>query len=156
LIEVEEDLERFCQETHGLTGLAGSFLRGKSPRTVVSEQIGRILLTLTIPAVSAVVRAEERARAHRGMSQVTFALAAFRAERGAYPGQLKELVPRFMGKLPQDPFGDGPYRYRKLKDGFLLYSLGMNRLDDGGVSVDDVDAPEDGDDLVVRFPEREF
>jgi len=35
--------------------------------------------------------------------------------------------------LPIDPFSDKPLVYRRTEDGFILYSVGPNFEDDGGV-----------------------
>jgi hypothetical protein len=51
----------------------------------------------------------------------------------ASPGSLDELVPRFLPAVPTDPFGGRPLRYRRTPDGFLVYSVGEDEVDDGGV-----------------------
>jgi len=56
----------------------------------------------------------------------------FRANSG-YPDSLDRLVEQgYLKEPPQDPFGPGPLTYRKTDTGFLLYSWGANRQDDGG------------------------
>jgi len=64
----------------------------------------------------------------------SIALSAFRHDRGTYPSLLDELLGRYLDRLPNDPFDDGPIRYRPLNDGndYLLYSIGPDGIDDGG------------------------
>lgn len=62
------------------------------------------------------------------------ALERYKRARNKYPEQLEDLIPDFLQKLPHDPFDGKPYRYRRTEDGYyLLYSIGMDSKDDGGV-----------------------
>ena len=38
-----------------------------------------------------------------------------------------------MEEIPADPFSDEALKYRKTDDDFILYSVGLNFVDDGGV-----------------------
>ncbi len=61
------------------------------------------------------------------------AIERFRVAHGEYPENLDVLVPEFIDRIPNDPAADGPMTYRKSEDGtFRLYSVGANRIDDGG------------------------
>jgi hypothetical protein len=43
-------------------------------------------------------------------------------------------VPAFISPLPQDVITGEPYKYRRTDDGqFILYSVGWDEKDDGGV-----------------------
>jgi len=62
------------------------------------------------------------------------ALRRRQMEKGAYPEKLDELVTYgYLRQLPEDPYSDGLLRYEKRGDNFILYSLGRNFVDDGGV-----------------------
>ena len=82
------------------------------------------------------------------LAEHSMALAAFRAERGEYPGTLADLVPEYIPAVPVDTFVDRPLVYRREGQGCVLYSVGPNMTDDGGKGGDQGDA---GDDLVVRL-----
>jgi hypothetical protein len=61
------------------------------------------------------------------------AVAARRQDRGEYPESLTELVPEYLPALPID-YGDRrPLRYRRLREHYLLYSIGNDGQDDGGI-----------------------
>ena len=46
------------------------------------------------------------------------------------------LAPQFIAQVPHDVIGGQPLNYRRTKDGqFVLYSVGWNERDDGGVVV---------------------
>jgi Sigma-70 region 2 len=52
------------------------------------------------------------------------------------PESLDALAPQFIAKVPHDVIGGGPLHYRRTDDGqFVLYSVGWNETDDGGVAV---------------------
>ena len=64
------------------------------------------------------------------------AVLRYQKDTGSYPPSLKALVPRYLEAVPIDPFGGAtrpPLIYHKTASGFLLYSLGPDMKDDGGV-----------------------
>jgi hypothetical protein len=61
------------------------------------------------------------------------ALRSYQSEKGYAPARLEELVPKYLSKVPQDPFSDKPMIYRPQGGGsWLVYSVGPDGLDDGG------------------------
>jgi hypothetical protein len=93
------------------------------------------------------------------------ALERYRLAHGDYPETLEVLAPQFIAQVPHDVIGGGPLKYRRTGDGmFVLYSIGWNEKDDGGVMVDDGSQPnidarrsqpkfEEGD-WVWRYPQK--
>ena len=75
-----------------------------------------------------------------------FSLAAFKVEKGTYPEKLSELSPAYIKKVPVDIFAEGPLVYKRDGKGYLLYSVGRNMKDDGGVE----DEATNKDDIAVR------
>lgn len=61
------------------------------------------------------------------------ALERFRRDQGSLPEALAELVPAYIDALPTDPADGEPIRYRRSADGYVLYALGVDGDDDGGV-----------------------
>ena len=87
------------------------------------------------------------------LTLLSFALAAYRADNGAYPEKLEQLKPKYTAELPKDIFNnDAALQYSRTKDGYLLYSFGPNGRDDGGRGQDDRPEGTDYDDLAVRVP----
>ena len=67
-------------------------------------------------------------------------LERYRLAHGQYPETLEALVPQFAEKLPHDIIGGQPLKYHRTADGqFVLYSVGWNEKDDGGVPGKTVD-----------------
>lgn len=66
------------------------------------------------------------------MTGLACALERYRISRGAYPETLDLLVPDFVASIPHDPCDGKPLRYRLEPNSYLLYSVGIDRKDDGG------------------------
>ena len=66
---------------------------------------------------------------------VELALRCYRSEEGPVPVDLKNLIPKHLKLLPADPFSGQPLVYRAQGTNWLLYSVGPDGVDDGGVSV---------------------
>lgn len=98
------------------------------------------------------------------LTKLAFALAAYRADHGAYPGKLADLIPKYIANIPKDRFNDGDLHYSLQGGGYLLYSVGPNGRDDGGRNTADdgdkwlheTDASKipDYDDIAIRTPEE--
>jgi hypothetical protein len=63
---------------------------------------------------------------------MVIALARYKAEHSAYPKTLDALVPEYSDGIEMDPFGNDALAYRREKDGFVLYSIGRDGVDNGG------------------------
>jgi len=63
----------------------------------------------------------------------TIAILRYKTETVRLPETLDQLVATgYLKELPMDPYSDGPLVYRRLDDGFTLYSFGPDFDDDGG------------------------
>ena len=93
------------------------------------------------------------------LARVAIALERYRLAHGGYPESLDALAPQFMEKVPHDVIGGQPLHYRRTSDGqFILYSVGWNERDDGGVVVltkgSTPSADIDQGDWVWRYPQK--
>jgi hypothetical protein len=113
------------------------------------EAIGNLIVGLMVPSLDKIIFASQRSRQFQHNLHLAFALAAYRADHGRYPAKLDEVAPKYLPAVHDDIFSGKPLIYRPSDDGYLLYSVGLNGLDDDGRSFDD--EPR-GDDLVVRMP----
>jgi hypothetical protein len=112
------------------------FLDPNARGQLVGQRIGEILVALLLPAVQATTVAEARGQMTFELGQLALALGAYRVDNGSYPKTLDALAPKYIAKIPQDRFTGKPLVYRPEKNGYLLYSLGPNQEDDGGVDQD--------------------
>jgi hypothetical protein len=55
-----------------------------------------------------------------------------RSHEEQLPASLTDLVPAQLASIPDDPFTGRPVRYVRAEDGYVVYSLGVNRTDEGG------------------------
>jgi hypothetical protein len=70
------------------------------------------------------------------LADTAMALERYRLAKGNYPETLDVLAPEFIAQVPTDVVGGKALKYRREADGqFVLYSVGWNETDDGGVVV---------------------
>lgn len=94
------------------------------------------LRTFVFRQVGSVISPQSLAQAQTGvnLARIACGLERWRMAHGSYPKTLEELVPDFLDKSPHDIINGEPLKYRLKKDGqFLLYSVGWNEKDDGGI-----------------------
>jgi hypothetical protein len=63
------------------------------------------------------------------------ALRRYRLANHAYPTSLDELVLQYLDAVPVDPFSGKNLIYRRLEEGYQLYSIGPDGKDDGGTPI---------------------
>ena len=104
------------------------------PPPLPTDPLNRVLLSTFALAQLKVVANETQ----NGLLLVTFALRAFRLENGRYPASLAELAPSYLKKLPEDPFAaQGTFKYKRMGNSYVLYSVGPDGTDDSGTPIDD-------------------
>jgi len=153
-----------------------TFLAAVLSPSARGDAIAAVMAGLFLPALNAAMAAEDRANTTLDLTRLTAALAVYRAEHGAYPNQLSDLVPDVLPKLPLDLYNAKPFIYKRTDDGYLLYSAGENGQDDRGSNeimsifrgqpVDDFDGaesqkmssqiPTGADDISIRVPRPAF
>jgi len=114
--------------------------------------------TMLLPAMSACAKKFARDQESTDLARVACALERYRLAHGEYPESLDALAPQFIAKLPHDIINGQPLHYRRTSDGqFVLYSVGWNEKDDGGVTGhrNGGSAPDfESGDWVWRYPAR--
>jgi hypothetical protein len=156
--DLEHDLKQMSKEARDLRAILRSALSSGSLRFALSRMLAQTLVSDFLPALSAAMNAEERDITYQNMVPVVFALAAYRADRGAYPAELAALVPQYLPAIPEDLFSGGPFRYKREGAGYVLYSVGPNGKDDGGRNyMDEPDSEKNRgcDDIAIHVPLRE-
>lgn len=151
--KVNEAIRELAQSVKDLKSLGLSLFTG--PRQAISERVGRILVGLLLPAVSAAVEAEDRSLMETQLTDLAFALAAYRVDHGSYPAKLADLVPKYVSAVPKDMFNEAELHYKRQSGGYLLYSVGPNGIDDGGKYSDAGTGSTRQDDLIIRIPSDE-
>ena len=97
---------------------------------------------LTAAVVQPMVRNKEvetGTEARLAVAEAVFALRLYKAEHREYPESLDALSPAFLQAVPTDPFTSKPLVYVREGEGFLVYSIGLNGKDDGGLTETEED-----------------
>ena len=93
-----------------------------------------LLERMLLPALGNAVKKFAHAQTSADSARVAIALERYRLAHGEHPEALDTLAPQFIARLPHDVINGQPLHYRRTSDGqFLLYSVGWNETDDGGV-----------------------
>lgn len=114
---------------------------------------------MVLPALGNAAKHFGYGQASVDLARTAIALERYRLARGEFPESLGALAPQFIAKVPHDLIGGQPLKYRREADGqFVLYSIGWNERDDGGVVVFKTGATPSVDlnqgDWVWRYPAR--
>jgi hypothetical protein len=92
------------------------------------------MATVLLPALGNVVMKSAAAQTAYNQAAIACALERYHLANGQFPEKLEALEPHFISPLPHDVLTGEPYKYRLMDDGrFVLYSLGWDEKDDGGV-----------------------
>ena len=67
-------------------------------------------------------------------ARIAAALELYQKEHGIYPEYLRDIPSHILSPLPKDPFTGEDFIYRRENGDFLLYSVGGNLKDDGGIA----------------------
>ena len=119
-----------------------------------AEKIRFIFFAIMAPALEGVGSRYVQTASVTDLARLACALERCRLARGAFPQALAELVPEFLPVLPVEIVNGEPYRYRRAEDGsFLLYSVGTDLRDDGGVSDPQASAAKQAD-WVWHYPAK--
>jgi hypothetical protein len=89
-----------------------------------------------IATIKRCIDKEQGCQAQLRAAQVGVAAERYRLAKGAWPAGLDDLVTSGLLKsVPTDPFDGRPMRYRKTAGGVVVYSVGPDGTDDGGVTL---------------------
>lgn len=106
------------------------------PKKDTSYNFNRVMFSAFEQPVDAIIRS-------KAQRLVTLAGLEVLLHPGGYPSSLTEV-----GILDLDPFSSEPLRYKKSTEGFRVYSVGPNGIDDGGSEV----RTNSSDDVVFVYP----
>lgn len=90
------------------------------------------MVKMIIPAVVRVIGMDTRQAAKLQVAQTAIAAELYKRKTGKLPANLTDLTGEYLKDVPVDPFDGKPLRYRKTQTGFIIYSIGTDKTDDGG------------------------
>ena len=91
------------------------------------------LTKMLMPAFERIAQIDLRVAAGVDCARVALAIERYRLARGSLPKELADLVPRYIDKVPIDPFDGKPLRYKLTEPGYIVYSIGEDGTDEGGL-----------------------
>lgn len=93
-----------------------------------------IFSRVLLPALSRTTERDAEHVAHIRTAQTAIAIERFRrAHSNGLPADLHELVPAFLPSVPTDPYDGQSLRFKRLTSGYVVYSIGGDLHDDGGI-----------------------
>ena len=117
----------------------------KTPARMRTEQIdidkelqrlssGNVLLSMFLPSIERIIEYSYLNKADVQATLSIIAILRYKQDTGGYPEDLEQLTAdAYLKELPMDPYSDKPLVYKKTGESFVLYSLGSDFDDDGGV-----------------------
>jgi hypothetical protein len=98
-------------------------------RTNISSKAGAMVAPRWTKAIQSAVTT----RAKLESMKTAIAVERFRSANDALPDSLSLLIPQYLTSIPRDPFDDQPLRFKRLPRGYVVYSIGADGVDDGGL-----------------------
>jgi hypothetical protein len=96
-----------------------------------------IFSRMLLPALGRAIQRDGEHAAHIRTTQTAIAIERFRrAHNNNLPADLNELVPTYLPSVLLDPFDGQPLRFKRLATGYVVYSIGTDLRDDGGIEGD--------------------
>jgi len=140
-------IEEICSKTPGQLNN-----ENKQPEKAIEQMIkDNFLLQLLTPAYSRILATAWREKTHTTALLTTLAIFRYKAEKGYFPEKISQLVSGgYLKELPIDAYSNKPLIYRKVSDNFILYSIGADFDDDGGIG--DIRGQDKADGDIVYWP----
>jgi hypothetical protein len=91
-----------------------------------------ILSRTLLPAVFQAGESFRRKHAMLRCAIASLAAERYRRDKRAWPENADQLCPQYLSAVLLDPYDGKPLRYRRVKDGAVIYSVGQDVVDDGG------------------------
>jgi hypothetical protein len=102
------------------------------------------------PPIGQMARVPHQTQALLRCAAAALAVERYRLAMGRWPEKLTDLTPDYFATVPLDPFDGKPVRFKRQKDGVVVYSIGPDGTDDGG-SFETLNAFLPGTDIGFRL-----
>lgn len=96
-----------------------------------------IMSGMFLPALGKAAIKFASGEAEMRIAATALAIEEFRQTNALIPENLQALAPNFLPEIPEDPFDGKPLRYIREENGFCLYSVGPDGIDDHGRAAPD-------------------
>lgn len=126
-------------------------------REAYSNRMADALIMGISPSMSRAAVTVRAARMRDEMVRALVAAGEFRAESSRWPGTLGDLVPKYLGAVPRDIYSADAadaVRYIQGDGGIFIYSVGVNRIDDGGLNDSNLKQDDIGEGVAPKIGEQ--
>ncbi|MGA2230281.1 MAG: hypothetical protein ABSH22_05225 [Tepidisphaeraceae bacterium] len=123
-------LEPYFKAESGLSELKESAIPGRPHKGLLVY----LLNSAFLHSLATIATAE----ALDSCDQTALAMTRYRLDHGAFPSHLADLVPAYLDAVPLDPFDGNPLRFVVKGNRWIVYSIGPDGVDNGGVETDKV------------------
>ena len=107
-----------------------------------------IVTGLLLPSLGPSTEVAFRADAQRHLAQAGVAMHRYYAQHGTFPESLA-----FLSLVPRDPYNDKPIQLTKTVNGWILYCVGPDMVDEGGERTDRSNRVTREGDLTFQYVE---
>jgi hypothetical protein len=148
-----EKRQVFPKQIESNTNALAQAFAGRNPLTTICTR-HQLLAVMMLPTLHKIPMRAATAQVAVDEATIACTLERYRLANGQFPETLEALVPQFISQLPNDVISGEPYKYHRTSDGqFVLYSVGWNETDDGGVPGQTLFDDKEGD-WVWQYPAR--
>ncbi len=107
-------------------------------RSIVPEAVPFIGAWRIVPQLADLTASMAGAVAASRSARIAIAVERHRRQTKGLPSALNELIPPLQSEEKEDPFTGAPLEYVSSGDGYVVYSVGSDRRDDGGELTPDL------------------
>jgi hypothetical protein len=101
-----------------------------------AKRSGGLFLSILTPVLLKAFEGCAEVEAMDECAVAAVAMTRFKLDHGAFPAHLDDLVPAYLEAVPLDPFDGKPLRLAVRDGQWVVYSVGPDLVDDGGVEMD--------------------
>jgi hypothetical protein len=94
-----------------------------------------LFTSILVPSLTRTFNTLARVEAMDACARAAVAMTRNRLDHGTLPSHLDELMPVYLDEVPIDPFDGRPLRLTIKSDRWIVYSIGPDLVDDGGVDM---------------------
>jgi hypothetical protein len=76
-----------------------------------------------------------KCKVYRNLLLTFSGIEKYKIHKNKFPNSLEEIFPEFCKNKPFDPFNEKMLNYKKEKDGYKIWSVGPNGIDEGGIKL---------------------
>ncbi|XAM00439.1 hypothetical protein OT109_03425 [Phycisphaeraceae bacterium D3-23] len=132
----EEWERRHATLNQDAAGIASDVAAAALTRNGFTDLLTNMFMNVLLPALGAARNTEIRNATHEYAVYVAIQCERYRLSNGDIPPSIDALVPDYLDQVPRDPIDGEPMRYRATNAGFVVYSIGTDLIDHGGLRHD--------------------